>query len=368
MAKPFVRDCMGRTVRADDSVSVLGTGRPLVHEPESSNDPDVQPQLGQEYDVEEVREEDGYAIISVGGATSRGEFNMRFALAPDDMELAGASPDACDLVIEENKLLEKAKEGNADAQYTLGRLYAPLIWRHETGDRMREPREMAVKWFELAAKQGHAEAQYCFSGYFDYDDPSTAPDAVKWLLAAASQGIAEACMSLSEYYIEYGSDEAEGLRWYRRARESGHPHAAHVLGILEPVFNLGGPPPKEFLRDITKAAYASDSESQYMLGVLLATGTYGVEQSMSNAHAWFALAAGCTPGCAVTPAPVGQSSHEGWGTADRAFRLLAQVLSDKELHESREKYRESQDAISQLQIETRNRSIFERARNWLLGR
>ena len=46
-----------------------------------------------------------------------------------------------------------AEQGNVDAQYSLGDMYA-------RGDGVPEDDAEAVKWFRLAAEQDHADAQF----------------------------------------------------------------------------------------------------------------------------------------------------------------------------------------------------------------
>ena len=46
-----------------------------------------------------------------------------------------------------------AEQGDADAQYNLGDMYA-------RGDGVPEDDAEAVKWLRLAAEQGHADAQF----------------------------------------------------------------------------------------------------------------------------------------------------------------------------------------------------------------
>ena len=46
-----------------------------------------------------------------------------------------------------------AEQGNVDAQYNLGDMYA-------RGDGVPEDDAAAVKWLRLAAEQGHADAEF----------------------------------------------------------------------------------------------------------------------------------------------------------------------------------------------------------------
>ena len=46
-----------------------------------------------------------------------------------------------------------AKQGNTEAQFNLGDMYA-------RGDGVSEDKTEAMKWLRFAAEQGHAEAQF----------------------------------------------------------------------------------------------------------------------------------------------------------------------------------------------------------------
>ena len=48
--------------------------------------------------------------------------------------------------------MKKARQGNAESQYTLGTMY-------ELGEGVTEDDKEAFKWFSLAASQGYAKAQ-----------------------------------------------------------------------------------------------------------------------------------------------------------------------------------------------------------------
>ena len=76
-----------------------------------------------------------------------------------------------------------AEQGDAEAQYNLGFMYA-------NGEGVPKNDKMAVKWWKLAAEQGHASAQYNLG--FMYGEGKAVPQnmvyAHMWLNVAASQG------------------------------------------------------------------------------------------------------------------------------------------------------------------------------------
>jgi len=90
-----------------------------------------------------------------------------------------------------------AKQGNAEAQTSLGRMYAE-------GQGVRQNYKEAVKWFRLAAEQGHASAQQSLGVMYDKGRgvPKDYNEAMKWFRLAAEQGNASAQQNLVVMYSE----------------------------------------------------------------------------------------------------------------------------------------------------------------------
>lgn len=91
-----------------------------------------------------------------------------------------------------------AAQGDADAQYNLGRMYF-----HARG--VPQNHQEAVKWYRLAAAQGHATAQNNLAAMYamGLGVLQDRQEAIKWLRLAADQGLAEAQISLGWSYA-YG--------------------------------------------------------------------------------------------------------------------------------------------------------------------
>lgn len=107
---------------------------------------------------------------------------------------------------------------DAGAQYQKGCAY-------RDGDGVRQDYTEAVRWFRKAAEQGHANAQHSLG--FLYARVPSAPDyaqAAHWYRKAAEQGFAEAQCDLGWCY-EFGQgvpqDYAQAVHWYRKAAEQG---------------------------------------------------------------------------------------------------------------------------------------------------
>lgn len=79
-----------------------------------------------------------------------------------------------------------AEQGDASAQYNLGRMYL-------YGQGVPQDNKAAAKWYTLAAEQGDVIAQYNL-GFMYYNGRGVPQDdtmAVKWWTLAAEQGIGE---------------------------------------------------------------------------------------------------------------------------------------------------------------------------------
>lgn len=117
---------------------------------------------------------------------------------------------------QENKAYRQAAEqGDAKAQTALG-------YRYLTGQKINRDYNKAVKWFQMAATQNYAAAQF-YLGYCYYKgagiDPSYA-EAIKWYLQSADQNFTDAQMALGRCY-EKGTGVPKNLKeakkWYTQA-------------------------------------------------------------------------------------------------------------------------------------------------------
>ncbi len=225
---------------------------------------------------------------------------------------------------ESNYRRRAAEQGDADAQYDLGLMYA-------TGRGVPQDDGEAVRWFRRAAEQGLAGAQYSLGlmYYFGEGVPQDHGEAVRWYRRAAEQDHADAQYDLGLMYANgrgVPQDDGEAARWYRRAAEQDHADAQYDLGLMyatgrgvpqddgEAVrwyrraaeqdharaqFNLGyaydfgeGVPQDhgEAVRWYRRAAEQGDADAQYVLGYAYANGR-GVPQDDGEAVRWYRRAA-----------------------------------------------------------------------------
>jgi TPR repeat protein len=130
------------------------------------------------------------------------------------------------------RLLEPlAKAGNPLAQTRLG-----LLYYHGHG--VRESDAAALQWFERAARQGLAEAQFQLGNMYAYGLAGLPPDqdparlAAQWYFEAARQGHAEAQYSLGILFLTGSGVEqsmTEANKWIQRAAAQGHADAGAYL-------------------------------------------------------------------------------------------------------------------------------------------
>jgi hypothetical protein len=129
-----------------------------------------------------------------------------------------------------DKIHAKAEQGDAEAQYNLGRIYA-------NGEGVPPNAVEAVRWFRLGAAQGHADAQnglgvmYASGRGVPQDDA----EAVRWYRLAADQADGNAQFRLGGMYKDgkgVKQNYVEAARWYRLAAEQGHGNAMFTLGAI----------------------------------------------------------------------------------------------------------------------------------------
>jgi hypothetical protein len=156
------------------------------------------------------------------------------ATAPTNQDVAGTLKKAKQLVKQgrvEKALplyLQLAEQGNVDAQFQLGLIYA--------GDQsITKNDKQAVDWFRKAADQGHMEAQTKLGFMYATGKGVTQNYnfAVYWCYKAAEQGDVIAQYNLGLMY-EKGQgvvkDNSLAVSWYSKAAAQGHARAQYNLG------------------------------------------------------------------------------------------------------------------------------------------
>src|SRR5712691_3389362 len=120
--------------------------------------------------------------------------------------LVGADDQAASV----ESLKQRAAQGEAEAQLSLGLLYA-------TGKSLPQDYAEALKWYRLAAAQGNAEAQFSLGVLYAKGEgvPQEDAEALKWYRLAAAQGNAGAQFNLGILYYEGQGVPQENVQAYK---------------------------------------------------------------------------------------------------------------------------------------------------------
>ena len=124
--------------------------------------------------------------------------------------------------------------------------------------------EAAIIIFEQLAQQGNALAQYNLGWMLDNGEgvPEDDAEAVRWYRKAAEQGDADAQHNLG-WMLDNGEgipeDDTEAVRWYRKAAEQGLADAQNNLGRM---YADGAGVPQD---DVSAYAWASVAAAQGLI-------------------------------------------------------------------------------------------------------
>ena len=116
-------------------------------------------------------------------------------------------------------------------------------------------------------------------------------EAVKWFRKAAEQGLADAQLNLGNKYFDgngVAKDEAEAVKWFRKAAEQGLAEAQFNLALKFDVGSGVTKDEREAVKWYRKAAEQGLAEAQVNLGTLFWLGN-GVVKDESEAYKWFLL-------------------------------------------------------------------------------
>lgn len=176
--------------------------------------------------------------------------------------------------------------GNISAQLILGALYSKggVIPRDDTA---------AAEWFQRAAQQGNADAQFRLASLYESSQlTQNYPQATLWYHKAAQQGSANAQVRLGHIYsrgLGLKQDYNEAILWYGKAALQGNAEAQHSLGVM---YTLGKGLPKNSQLAIgwlTKAAAQNYADAQLLLGSIYEEGA-GTHKKPVLAYALYDLA------------------------------------------------------------------------------
>lgn len=123
-----------------------------------------------------------------------------------------------------------AEEGNADAQFGMGLLYA-------NGFGVPLDDNEALRWYGLAAAQEHGDAQANLGVMYanGWGVPQSDDEAFKWFILAAEHGILSAQMGVAKMYAGgFGTEKnpVQAHKWFNIASEMGDFNAKSKLDDL----------------------------------------------------------------------------------------------------------------------------------------
>jgi TPR repeat protein len=152
----------------------------------------------------------------------------------------------------------------------------------------------AVDWYRTAAEQGDPDAQYALGVLYARGEgvPQDYREAARWYRKAADQGDAEAQYGLGNLYANgrgVARSYLTAAQWYREAAEQGNANAQSNLGVAY-ANGLGVPRnDAEAAEWFRRAAEQADADAQFNLAVMYYGGR-GVPRNSMRAYEWWTLA------------------------------------------------------------------------------
>ena len=190
------------------------------------------------------------------------------------------------------ELVQKAENGDPEAQYHLGACY-------DGGSGVGRDMAKAVEWYKKAAAQGFLKAQFRLGHIYECSACACAkqdcqkcpvkvdmPKSFQWRREAAEGGMVEAQILLGKRLSEYGSfrDDEEARIWLKKAALNGSEEAEQILKTV-PSYGR-----KPFSADLVVKAESGSSEDQLSLGRCYLYGE-GVAKDIDLAIKWLKKAA-----------------------------------------------------------------------------
>lgn len=193
-----------------------------------------------------------------------------------------------------------ARHGTVEDKYDLAEMYA------EGSFGVKQDSEKAFQWFSLAAEAGHTKSQIALSKMYRNGEGVEKDEfkAYELISSAAKSGDEDALYRLADY-LENGvgtSVDIEGcIRVLKKIASSDSlraPFATFRIGFLYAEGNGILQNHSEAIKWISKAASITVAPykrgypyAQNVLGLMYASGLYGVKRDLIKAHMWFNLAA-----------------------------------------------------------------------------
>lgn len=115
----------------------------------------------------------------------------------------------------------KAEQGDPKAQFELGEYYYESTFGDETDIPYEVSSSEAVKWFQKAAEQGMAVAQFRLGNCYGQaiGVKCSEEESYKWFRMAADKGLAIAQRAVAFHFSLAQKDYQEAAKWYRLAAD-----------------------------------------------------------------------------------------------------------------------------------------------------
>jgi len=176
-----------------------------------------------------------------------------------------------------------AEDGNAEAQYRLGRAYY-------SGQGITKNDKLAFEWSLKAAEQGFARAQFNV-GMFYRDGIGVDirfEEAFRWVKKAAEQGFARAQFNVGMFYRDgTGVDIRfeEAVRWFKKAARQGDVGSQVFLGWSYSLGDGVATNPKFAYYWMMKAANQGDACAHWNIAYMYVEGLY-LKQDINQTYFW----------------------------------------------------------------------------------
>ena len=182
-------------------------------------------------------------------------------------------------------LHEKALQGDANAQFLLGKNYS-------IGEGVSENKEKAIEWYRRAAEQGDSEHQMALGLALCWDGEalsSNFTEGFNWILKAAERGHLGAQYFVAAQYAtgeNIQRDPYKAVEWYQRLAEVGHPEAQYNLAIMYLEADGICQDIEEFKRWLTRSAENGEILAKQFIEKIYRQGLYGFTRDNEKADAW----------------------------------------------------------------------------------
>ncbi|MBL9138687.1 MAG: sel1 repeat family protein, partial [Verrucomicrobiales bacterium] len=232
------------------------------------------------------------AVIGIAATAPAGE-TTRSSL-PGQLQSIISAANAVACGSQSNSALQiAAKNGDAEAQLKLGRMY------RDGTDGLEKDLAKACEWWLKAALQGNAAAQGQLGRAYmrGLGVSADSTEAVKWFREGARNGDPWAQLFLGDAY-EFGhgplkKDQQLAVTWWTKSMMKGIPRAQMLVGRAYALGEGVNQNLAESIRLTTLAAKGGDPHAQCALGVAYRDGAGGNSiVDPVEAYRWFALSAG----------------------------------------------------------------------------